>query len=318
MTNINNISFEELSNPVGFDNYINYLNNDTEIIHIDDSTIINKNHDTEIIQIDDSTIINKNHDTEIIHIDDSNFIKKNPDFSKVEDMKDLVLEKFNNNIESNFTNQNIINLPNPFNKDENNCILPSNDDIIEHFNNEDIKKDPKLEKVKDEFINLINKEDIKFIHKDDNSNIFNHPIFNEPILLNINNKLDGYPYIENEKYINIKDPHYHEKYIQIHEKDTHININVNDPTFDRPILLNTNKEAYIHINENDHILKNNIVTLNHEYKNTYHEMINHDIVYHDLIKHDIINHDVYTVDTMINHFDNSISKENQTIFISSF
>ena len=65
--------------------------------------------------------------------------------------KDLnvVHEKFNINIDSILTNQNIINLPNPFNKDENNCILPPKDDIIELFNNELIKKDPKSEKAND-------------------------------------------------------------------------------------------------------------------------------------------------------------------------
>ena len=224
MTNINNISFEELSNPTGFDNYINYLNNDTEIIHIDDSTFIKKNHDTEIIHIDDPTII-----------------KKNPDFSKVEDMKDLVL---NYNIESNLTNQNIINLPNPFNKDENNCMLPSNNDIIELFNNELIKKDPKSEKANDVIAELFNNELIK---KDDNSNIFNDPIFNEPILLNTNNKIND------------------------------IFINYNDS-----IQLDTHKEVLI-------------------------DYINDNVIYHDTVK-----------DNYIKHFNNFISKENQTITISSF
>ena len=172
MTNIDNISFNELSNSTGFDNNIHNLNNDTEIIHIDDSNLIRKNPETEIIHIDDPIIV------------------KIPNFPLIEDIqKDLnvVHEKFNINIDSILTNQNIINLPNPFNKDENNCILPPKDDIIELFNNELIKKDHKSEKANDVIAELFNNELIK---KDDNSNIFNDPIFNEPILLNTNNKID--------------------------------------------------------------------------------------------------------------------------------
>ena len=247
MTNIDNITFNELSNPTGFDSNIHNLNNDIEIIKIDDSNFIRKNHETEIIHIPDPTFptfTKKNPETEIIHIDDPTIIKKNPDFSKVEDMKDLVLDKFNINIDSNLTNQNIINLPNPFNKDENNCILPPKDDIIELFNNELFKKDPKSEKANDVIAELFNNELIK---KDDNSNIFNDPIFNEPILLNTNNKIDD------------------------------IFINYNDS-----IQLDTHKEVLI-------------------------DYINDNVIYHDTVK-----------DNYIKHFDNFISKENQTITILSF